>query len=826
MLKINRLVAIFTAPAMALVVLSAGALPAAAKTKKGDRLAAEGAQFEQQQEFDKALEKYEQALASDPSDLHYQLLTRRVRFEAGQMHVQRAEKLRTDGKLNEALAEFNKAFTIDPSSTSAEQEIRRTLGMIEREKQRQAKGGAAPESPHEAGLTPAQLAHKESEQHEADMLAPPQLRPVPVQPLDLKISNQSLKTLYETVGTMAAINVLFDPDMPADAKKFSLDLKNSSLEDTLDYLALMTHTFWKPVSANAIFVTQESVAKRRDYEDHVTRVFYLSNITSAPELQEVFTAVRTVANFRSIFSVNSQNAIVVRGTRDQVDLAEKIILDLDKPKSEVLVNMLVIEVNKDLSQQLAASITSGGTAGLSSTITSTPATTTSTASGSGTASTAGVLLSQIGHLGSNSWSVTMPGGMIQAMLSDVRGRIVTAPQLRGVEGQKASLKIGERYPYASGSFQSGVGTTGGLPYAQTQFQFADIGVNVEITPRVHGADEVSMQVDLEISTIASTLNLGGLSQPVIGQRKVSHIIRLREGQATVIGGLMQLTQTSTRNGFPGLMNVPLLGRLFSSSSTDNNTQEILVVLIPHIVRAPELTVENTRAVGSGVEQVWKVRHRPEALATPAAAPKAELKPAESRPASNPPKEAEAQIQEQSASRPEVAQAAPPAAPAAGAPVAAAPLNAAPPPPPPPASAAPGGPVVSLVASAPQVAVGSTFTVQMKVANVRDLAAAPMRLKYDPAVLKLVDVQQGGFLGKDNTEVIFSTVPSREGGETMIQLQRLPGSGGVAGSGTLLTMKFEALAAGTSPIAVAEFTLRDSKLIQIHATAPQTSVVVK
>ncbi len=813
---------------MALVVLSAGALPAAAKTKKGDRLAAEGAQFEQQQEFDKALEKYEQALASDPSDIHYQLLTRRVRFEAGQMHVQRAEKLRTDGKLNEALTEFNKAYTIDPSSTSAEQEIRRTLGMIEREKQRQAKGGAALESPQEAGLTPAQLAHKESERHEAGMLAPPELRPVPAQPLDLKISNQSMKTLYETVGTMAAINVLFDPDMPTDGKKFSLDLKNSSLEDALDYAALTTHTFWKPVSANAIFVTQESVAKRRDYEDHVTRVFYLSNITSAPELQEVFTAVRTVANFRSIFSVNSQNAIVVRGTRDQVDLAEKIILDLDKPKPEVLVDMLVIEVNKDLSQQLAATIASGGTAGLSTSITSTPAgSSSSSTTTSGTSTTsAGVLLSQIGHLGSNSWSVTMPGGMIQAMLADTRGRIVTAPQLRGVEGQKASLKIGERYPYASGSFQSGVGTTGGLPYAQTQFQFADIGVNVEITPRVHGADEVSMQVDLEISTIASTLNLGGLSQPVIGQRKVSHIIRLREGEATVIGGLMQQTQTATRNGIPGLMNVPLLGRLFSSSSTDNNTQEILVVLIPHIVRAPELTVENTRAVGSGVEQVWKVRHSPESLAMPAAAPKAEQKPAESKPASNPPKEAQAQTEEQSASRPEEAQAAPPAPPAAGAPVAAAPLNAAPPPPPPPSSAAPGGPVVSLVPSAGQVAAGSTFTVQMNVANVRDLAAAPMRLKYDPAVLKLVDVQQGGFLGKDNTEVIFSTVPSRQGGETMIQLQRLPGSGGVAGSGTLLTMKFEALAAGTSPIAVAEFTLRDSKLIQIHATAPQTSVVVK
>ncbi|MGD0002171.1 MAG: cohesin domain-containing protein [Bryobacteraceae bacterium] len=835
MLKINRLVAILTAPALALAVLSALALPAAAKTKKGDRLAAEGERFEQQREFDKALEKYEQALASDPSDFHYQLLARRVRFQAGQAHVLNGEKLRTAGKLDEALAEYNKAFTIDPSSTSAEQEIRRTLAMIEREKQRLARGGA-PETPAEIGLTPAQTARKESEQRESAMLAPPELRPAPAQPLDLKISNQSMKTLYDTVGTMAAVNVLFDPELTSDNKKFSLDLKNSSLEEALDYVALLTHTFWKPVSANAIFVTQESVAKRRDYEDQVTRVFYLANITSPPELQEVMTAVRTVSNFRLIFPVNSQNALVVRGTRDQVDLAEKIILDLDKPKPEVLVDLLIIEVNKDISRQLAASIASGGTAGLSSTITSTPATTTTTASGA--ASTAGVLLSQIGHLGSNSWSVTMPGGMIQAMMSDTRGRILTAPQLRGVEGQKASLKIGEKYPYASGSFQSGVGTSGGLPYAQTQFQFADIGVNVEITPRVHGTDEVTLQVDLDISTIASTLNLGGLSQPVIGQRKVSHIIRLKEGEATVIGGLMQQTQTSTRNGFPGLMNVPVLGRLFSSSSTDNNSLEILVVLVPHIVRSAELTAQNTRAVASGVEQIWKVNYRhPPAPPLPAG-----QKPSDAKSSANPPgKDDDPPPVEQPAAQADQTPApqlvATVSAAPAGSPGSPVPLNAAPPPPPPPGNATPGGarstnaipagPSVTLVASAQEVAVGATFTVQMNVMNVKDLTAAPTRLKYDPAVLKLLEVKQGGFLGKDVDEVIFSQVPSKQGGETLVQLQRVAGSTGVAGSGTLLTMKFQALAAGTSPIAVVEFTLRNSKLLEIHAAPPQpASVVVK
>jgi general secretion pathway protein D len=541
------------------------------------------------------------------------------------------------------------------------------------------------------------------------------------------------------------------------------------------------------------------------------------------------TAVRTVSNFRLIFPVNSQNALVVRGTRDQVDLAEKIILDLDKPKPEVLVDLIIIEVNKDLSRQLAASIASGGTAGLSSTITSTPATTTTT--GTGTASTAGVLLSQIGHLGSNSWSVTMPGGMIQAMMSDTRGRILTAPQLRGVEGQKASLKIGEKYPYASGSFQSGVGTSGGLPYAQTQFQFADIGVNVEITPRVHGTDEVTLQVDLDISTIASTLNLGGLSQPVIGQRKVSHIIRLKEGEATIIGGLMQQTQTSTRNGFPGLMNVPVLGRLFSSSNTDNNTLELLVVLVPHIVRSADLTAQNTRAVASGVEQIWKVNYRhPPAPPLPAG-----QKPSDARSSANPPgKDDDPPPVEQPAAQPDQTPAPQLVAAVSAAPV---PLNAAPPPPPPPGSATPGGtrstnaipaePSVTLVASAQEVAVGATFTVQMNVMNVRDLTAAPTRLKYDPAVLKLVEVKQGGFLGKDVDEVIFSQVPSKQGGETLVQLQRVAGSTGVAGSGTLLTMKFQALAAGTSPIAVVEFTLRNSKLLEIHAAPPQpASVVVK
>ena len=818
MLKMNRLVANLAAPATLLAVLMTLALPVPARSKKGDKLAAEGLRFEMQRQFDQALEKYELALASDTSDINYQLMNRRVRFQAGQMHVNNGLKLRADGKLEEALAEFNKAYTTDPSSTSAEQEVRRTLRMIEREKLRKANGGKDPETSEERGLTPSQSAKKEAEQRESDMLAPPELKATPSQALDLKISNQPVRTLYETVGKMAGINVLFDSDLAADPnKKLSLDLKDSQLEEALDYIGLLTHTYWKPVSANTIFVTQDSVTKRRDYEDHVTRVFYLNNITSAPELQEVMTAVRTVTNVRNIFPVSSQNALVVRGTVDQIQLAEKIVLDIDKPKSEVLVDMIVLEVNGSKVRQLAATVAPGG---LNMTATSTP--------GGGATTT----LKGLASLGLGDWTTTLPTALLQATLSDTRAKILTSPQLRGIEGQKASLKIGDRYPYASGSFQSAVGTGGGLPYAQTQFQFADIGVNVDITPRIHGAEEVTLQVEFEISNISQTIDVGGVSQPVIGQRKVNHIIRLREGEAALIGGLMQVTQTSTRSGWPGLMDIPLIGKLFSKSNTENKTEDLLVVMIPHIMRSPDVTAANVRTVASGNDQVWKVGYRhaapqmlqPKPAVTPQGQPQS--------PAAQPPTSVAPTVVPQAGA----------AAVADAAPTSAATPQAPPAPPTQPSPtdvgpALPAGaqpnpdatqlsPTAVMVASAVEIKTGSTVTVEVKVTNVKDLAAAPMRVKYDAAILKLVDVKAGSFLGDPGKQVIFSEVRSRQGGETKIQLQRLAGSAGVDGSGTLLTLKFEAKSAGTASISVADFSLRDSKLQSVPATPPETSIVVK
>ena len=198
--------------------------------------------------------------------------------------------------------------------------------------------------------------------------------------------------------------------------------------------------------------------------------------------------------------------------------------------------------------------------------------------------------------------------------------MLQSPQLRAVDNVKATLKIGDREPTATGSFQPGIGGVGINPLVNTQFTFIDVGVNVEITPRVHDNGDVSLHVDLDISSVTGHVNLGGIDQPIIGQRKISHDIRMPEGAVQLLGGLTKYQETKTKTGIPGLANIPILGRLFSGESVDRERQELMIALIPHIVRRPEYTAENLRGIAVGNQQSVHLNYGRQADATPAAAP--------------------------------------------------------------------------------------------------------------------------------------------------------------------------------------------------------------
>jgi len=514
--------------------------PIQAGTRKGDRFYKQAQTAEVKKDWDLALALYKQAVDEDPRDSGYLIGMQRSRFQASSMHVVKGQKDRADGNIQESISEFQKAIVADPSSAIALQELKRTQDMLRTPAA--TVGGKS--------LTPVEQIRRESNQQVESMMGPPELKPVVRRLPTIKLNNQPPRVLYESIGKIAGITTVIDPDGlgAVQTRNFNVELGDgTTLEQAFDYVALLTHTYWKPISTTSIFVAQDTANKRRDYEDFVVKTFYITNASTVQEFQEISTAVRTITNITRVFTVNPQKALVVRGSADAVALAEKLVHDLDKPKSEVVIDVLIMEANSTHTRDLAATLASNGanglTAGINTGITFTPrgatAITPTPGTGTGTAtpaapSTGGINLGQIGHISSADFTTTLPGVLLQAVLSDNKTKILNSPQVRASDGMKVSLKIGDRIPIATGSFQSGVGTVGGAPYAQTQFQFTDVGIKVEITPQVHSAEELTLHVSFEVSSVRSFTNIGGVQQPIIGQTTTEADIRLREGEINIL----------------------------------------------------------------------------------------------------------------------------------------------------------------------------------------------------------------------------------------------------------------------------------------------------
>lgn len=867
----NRLVAVIVSCAML------GPLtPVEAKTKKGDKYLAEGRLHEAKKEWDAALESFEKAQSEDPTDPVYQVAAEKGRIEAAQAHVEKGMTVRGQGQLGDALTEFQKAYAINPGSTIALQELEETQQMILRERKRVEQTGT--EAPPEVrALTPSQMAEK-AELDKIDRMLPiPELRPMKPGLVDLKMTGKT-KVIFETLGKYAGINVLWDPDYNVPTHDgFTVDFDNSTLDQALDYIAVLSKSYWKPLSSNTIFVTNDNPTKRRDYEEQVLKTFYLHNVSGPTEMQEVVNAVRTVPELTKVFPDVAQYAIVVRGEADKVALAEKIVHDLDRPRPEVLLDILILETSTTFNKQLTAAIASTGlnvpvnftpvtaiqtattttsstTSSTSTATTTTPTTTTGT-TGTGTTGTGtnSIPLSALGHLASSDFSITLPSALLNAVMSDAQTTVLQAPELRAVDNVKSSLNIGEREPTASGSFQPGVGGVGINPLVNTQFTYIDIGVNVEVLARVHSDNEVSMDLLLNITSVTGDVNLGGINQPIIGQRKIQHSLRMKNGEVALIGGLVTRQDDKTITGIPGLSAIPLLGNLFKGSNVDHNKDDVIIIVIPHIIRAPSYTEENLRAIAVGNTQTVKLNYAPKPADAPVPQPPA-TSDATTAPAM-PPAVAPSATTAPASAAPLPPLAAPPSAsppgvpggpgvrmnvppitapPATAMPPATAPPATAPPATAPPATAPPaaaqakpaGKAELRFAPGSIQVGVGGTFTASLMVDNAADLARAPIQLVFDPKVLKLNDVSQGDLMGQGGVPASLTKNIQNDAGAAAIQLNRPPGAPGATGSGTLLTFNFSAVAPGTTQVTAPNVTLRDSKGATAATGSPQLTVNVK
>jgi general secretion pathway protein D len=414
-----------------------------------------------------------------------------------------------------------------------------------------------------------------------------------------------------------------------------------------------------------------------------------------------------------------------------------------------------------------------------------------------------ITLNQLGHISSADFSTTLPGALLQAMLSDNRTKVLSTPQLRVSDGIKGELQVGDRIPYATGSFQPGVGTVGVSPLVSTQFNFADTGITMIITPQVHSASEMTLHVEITVSAVKEYLTIGGtggLSQPVITQNKNTTDLRLRDGEVSILSGLNQTQDSLSLNGTPGLINVPILGQFLGGTHhTEKDRTELLIAMIPHIVRTPDYTPENLKGIFAGWEQTVKINYSPSAE-TPSTQPSPGQTPAGQPPAGQTPA------------------APPPATPPPGV-QPAAPGPGAPPPPPP----IPGQARLSLSPTPLTVRPNADFTLTVQLENAADVfSVSPLRIKFDPAQVRLSDITAGALLGQ---ATLVKDIRN-DTGEATVTLTRAPGSSGVNGSGALATLRFTAVGTGSANVSIVEGALKNTQVQAIPATIGSTQVSIQ
>jgi general secretion pathway protein D len=716
-------------------------------------------------DYDSAVVAYDAALKRDPLNAEYKLRDIRVHFEAAQFHVERGEKAMNKGQLELALAEFQKAEALDASSTIATQDAQKAmelLAKLKREEQPKPVGVAPPE---DTGL----------------MSAPPQLEPLNREPLHFRFPSADPRQVFEAIGQVAGISVIFDPGFQSQ-HPITVDLPNVTLEQALDAVSYESGAFWKPVTNNVIIVAQDNIEKRRALQDEEVQTFYLHNTTTPQEITEVVSLIRQLLDTPHIMQIADDNAIVMRATPDQLMLASKIIDSIDKPKPEVVLQFDVLEAELDHERTLG--INPGTSASL--TFTGAPTSSTSTTTTSSSTSSTPTLPMNV-PVSSADYSLTLPGATLNALLTDSKTKIIQDPTIRIMDGATAKLNIGDKVPIATGSFQAGVGVTGTAgvsPLVNTQFTYQDVGVDVDVTPRVHPDGSVSLKMTVDVSTITGESNIGGIQQPIIGQRKIEHEVTLRDGEVNILGGLITSTQTKSINGWPGLASIPFLRYFFSSEDVQTEDDEVLIAVTPHVVRMPTITPDDLRTLASGSET--NVRVYPTGMDGMQPPAQDDTPPPSNNPAPQNNGAADA-----------------------------------------PASSAPQQPAsLQFQPTSISMKAGDTMTIGLSAENVRDLYSIPLLLQYNPAVIQVEDVRNGGFLSGGTQEIAIAQGEPTPQGQLVVSATRRPNTPGISGTGTLFGIVIKAIAPGNSQLQILQVNARDSQQKPLVITTGTATIQVQ
>ncbi len=515
-----------------------------------------GQNAERAQDYDRAVVEYTKAVRANPSDRDAKLALDRARLRASQEHFFRGRRLSASQRHEDALIEFQVASELNPSSGDIEAALRDTRQKV------RARLAAA----HEGKTDLESLIER------TRALPPPGLDlPTDVKlPDSLIFSNASSRMVFMALARFANLSVVFDPAF-RDAT-ISVDLRKNSLEDALTSVTASTHTFYRVTAQRTITIVPDTPAKRREYEEAVVRTFYLSNA----DIKEVIDLLRVVVDVRQISPITATNAISLKDTPERIAAAAQLIAAIDKARPEVVIDVELLEVDRTKLAEYGMQLASAGATGINGSVSVNPN---------------NLTLETLTNLTQSDILLAgFPSLYYRLVKTDSSTRILANPHLRASDGLPAQARFGERVPVPATVFAP-IATGGINQQPITSFDYQNIGVNIDITPRTHHDDELSLALKVSVTSQTGT-GFGGL--PTFANREVTTTIRLKDGETNILAGLIRDDERTEMSGTPGLSDLPLIGRLFAVHHKEATQTDIVLTLTPHIVRVLDLTENDLR----------------------------------------------------------------------------------------------------------------------------------------------------------------------------------------------------------------------------------------
>lgn len=744
--------------------------------QRGERYATGG-------EWDLAVKEYREAHKENPQDIEYRSALLRAEETAANHHYKKARAYLKERKLDQAIIELQQAIYLNPSNVAIQSALKTVLDIKQAEEHYRAAltfmelnrlNEALNELNRSVDLDPEnpkyrdtldKLEKKKSESDPDDALTLASDKPV-----TLNFKNTNIKEVFELLSKLSGINILFDEEVRA--QPVTVFMKDVSFPYALNLLLSTNKLFMKKLSADTIIIIPKTKAKMDQYQDLVMKTFYLTNAKA----KDVVNLLRSMLDTRKVYVNEVLNSVTLRDTPEKMKLVEKVIAANDLKEAEVILDVEILEIARTKSLKYGWNFAGDPFAS-------------ARVQGAGTS---GLTLAELSNLSRNNILMTVPSVVVNLMKQDSDAQTLANPRVRVLNNKKAEFHIGDRIPIQTSTSQ-GV-AVGGIQ--TSTFEYKDVGIKLNIEPTIHLSNTVTLTMKLEISTLGDALDFGGgQKQYKFGTRRTDTTINLRDGETVIIGGLIKDEERKQSTKIPLLGDIPILGKLFSSSDDGTIKTDILMSITPNIVRSMELPDKDIQSFWSGTEEAYDVK--PMFTTSGAKSSKTTEKPQDkSAVLDTLAKREQAPAQTPADMKPE----APEKAHAVS--------------------------VIEVKPADSDTPVGQDARLDLTISNVKDLYGAILTLSYDPKLVDFKAAMEGAFLRKDKQQTSFLFSNNIKAGTVDIYITRIGDVGGVEGAGTLCSVVFQGKSAGTSQVLFKSVKLGNYNREQLSVDVKPAKILVK